>query len=149
MLALLGAIFGLIGNVVPEFVKWFHQKQDNAQEIRLLELQIKYKDSMEKQALAIEELKGEIAQALEDSKLAAVAATAKSGSVFVDGLNSLVRPIVALSIFFEYCLIKFWMYEAGVTLDLWKEEDTAILMCILTFYFGGRGLKYALGRKQR
>lgn len=41
MLTVLSALLGFVGPFIPELIKFFRQKQDNAHELALLEMQTK------------------------------------------------------------------------------------------------------------
>ena len=156
MLTIIGAIVGLLGSLAPELLKFFNNKED-------------HKFQKEMAALQMEELKirGEIdltkinAQADIESEKALYehSKLPRTGWKYIDGLISFytgtVRPTITYLFMGTYILVKYGVYmsytQSGYTWQqavamVWSGEDFAIFATIMGFWFGGRFLKYSLGR---
>ena len=154
MLALLGSIIGLLGALGPRIVGFFEQKQNHRQEIELLTLQSA--NQLEMMKLGFTQKMAEInAMADVSAETAAFAAALRpSGIAWIDGMNGLVRPVLALAFFALYALVKWAQYsmlvpDAGIASaasSLWTDEDWANWAAIVTFYFGNRTFNKERGR---
>lgn len=149
MLTILTSIIGFVGGFVPDILKYFKQKQDNAHELEVLKLQ------MEAQKQAHTERLEEINAQADISESQALYQSAKveySGVKWVDAiigfLNGTVRPIVAYLFVGLYAVVKLaqvysMVHGSGTTyLDAVKytytELDMSCLMLVLSYYFGQR-----------
>lgn len=163
MLTIIGTILGLLGSLMPELLKYFRLKEDHKHETEMARLQM---DQLRLQGqIRLEEIN---AQAdIEESKALYEAAEQKiTGVRWIDAIVSLysssVRPTVTYLFIAFYGLVKYaqyHLYAGSVDLEtgvigskwevlkvMWNSEDTAALMTILAFWFGGRFTKYALER---
>lgn len=140
MIALLGGLLGFLTSVFPDIFKIFKARQDNAQELAILQLQIQaQKDGVQQH---LEEVGLAAEQAI---YVAAHAPQQLIGIPWIDGLNASVRPIVAYAFFLLYAGVKImafvhlhqsglpWQYDA-----LWSEEDMGIFSGILAYFYGMR-----------
>lgn len=173
MLMVLSTILGFLGPFLPELLKWFNRRQDNAHELALLDKQAEIaKDAA---AYRIQEvtLKGNLEA--EAAELRAIHQpqmsfgvqlldAAKGWSPWVvvpvfwafavlDWLNGSVRPMVT------YWIVGFWIYYKYSLLSLaaetndartavvanWTENDWAVLLMCLGYFFGQRIVKAAFG----
>lgn len=151
MITLLASIAGFISSLVPEVLKLFIDRFDKRHELEIMDRQI----SMSKEGISarLEEITG-YADIVETK---ALYATFKSGIVWIDALNSLVRPLLAYSFFALYAVIKYFEFEmvAKITEDprviidaLWNVDDQAIFAGIISFYFGHRALSKRVNFKR-
>ena len=98
MITLLGSIFGFLGSLIPQGMKYFQDKQDKAHELAILNKQ------MELQKLGLDQRLNEIQIQAETAQNVAAHSymNEKSGVSWVDGLSSLVRPAVTFIFFFAF-----------------------------------------------
>lgn len=155
MITLLGALLGFIGSLVPEIFKMLKSKQDNAQELAVLDRQ------MEMQKLGNQQRLEEIGiQADSAALIAAYNYNPKSGNKKVDALAGSVRPVVTYCFFIAYIIVKTAQYNSLTHIEmlpwmdgaqkaqqwftiiqsLWSEEDQALFAAVMTFWFGDRSL---------
>jgi hypothetical protein len=156
MLALIGAILGLLGSLAPEILKFFNNKEDHKHELGMAQLQME----AQKQAGEIKLAEVNALADVEESKALYMSAEQKiSGVKWIDGLVSLysssVRPSVTYAFFALYAYCKysviFTVVKAGahwqeVGALVWGSEDFAIFATIMGFWFGGRMMKATLDR---
>jgi hypothetical protein len=156
MLTLIGTIIGLIGSFIPELLKWLNNKEDHRHELAVLQVQAQM--AMSEHAYRIEEINAQADVASEQAMYKA-AEIKPTGVRWADALlniyNGTVRPTITYVFLGLFCLVKVAQYkvltEAGNTMwntvwQLWTGDDMAVFSTILAFYFGGRFMKYALGR---
>jgi hypothetical protein len=156
MLVLLGTIFGLLGSLLPECLKFFNNKEDHKHELEMAKLQM---EQMKLQGeIKITELNA-TADIEEVKAMYAAAKVESTGWKFMDGIislyNSSVRPTFAYIFLGVYCLVKYAIFmsytQAGydwmtAVRTIWGSEDFAVFSTIIAFFFGGRFLKYSLER---
>lgn len=169
MLTILATVLGFLGPFVPEALKFFTRKQDNAHELAMMELQAKHAAAAH--AYKLEEIGAQAdiaeAQALRQPQqsFGVQLLDAARGwpawailPVFwafalLDWLNGSVRPmvtywIVGFWLFYKYSLFQLAqqhrsIYEAMVA--NWSSDDAAVLMLCLSYFFGQRAAKAAFG----
>lgn len=178
MLAILTGLLGFAGPFLPELLKFFTRKQDNAHELALLEMRLKA--GAQEHLWKMEEITAtaDIAEAKElhkpqvsfgvqildkahDSGMNAwLVAPIFYLFSFLDFINGMVRPTVAYCSFGFYIAYKWAMYEtltsdrfgntaASALTQLWGEQDWAVLTLILSYFFGARVAKMAFGGKAK
>jgi len=156
MLAIIGSILGLLGSLLPEVLKFFNNREDHKHEIEMGKLQI---ESMKMQGqIRLQELE---AQAdIEETRVLHQSAEQKlTGVRWIDAIvslyNSSVRPTLTYAFFALYGYVKFSVVYTSVSAGanwkvlgpvIWGSEDFAVFATIMSFWFGGRFLKYALQR---
>lgn len=157
MLALLGAIFGVISSFLPEVIKYFKAKEDRKHELAVMDRQMQMAAQGHQQRLEEINVQADVAQeqlALQASKVD------KSGVRWVDALlalvTGLVRPTITYSYFALYALVK-WAILAQIVAQgasmsqalasVWTETDMAVYSTIMGFWFSGRLLQKFMGRK--
>jgi hypothetical protein len=156
MLALIGTIIGLIGSFIPELLKWVNNKEDHKHELAVLKVQAEMAKS--EHVYRLEEISSQADVASEQAVYQA-AELKPTGVRWADALlglyNGTVRPTITYVFLALFCLVKVAQYKvltaAGTTMwntvwQLWSADDMAVFSTILAFYFGGRFMKYALGR---
>jgi hypothetical protein len=75
------------------------------------------------------------------------------GYAFLDLVNGLVRPTIAYAAFGFYMVYKWSIFEiaqaqmttAEAIAAVWTENDWAVLLMVLGFFFGQRAAKAVLG----
>lgn len=156
MLTLIGTVLGLLGSLAPEVLKAWNNKEDHRHEIEMAKIQMEAQKELHQEKL--EEI---TAQAdIEEAKAIYTAAEQKiTGWKFIDGIvslyNSSVRPTLTYAFMAMYCFVKFsiiYTYTQGgwswqqLGSQIWSSEDFAVFSTIIAFWFGGRFLKYSIGR---
>lgn len=139
MIALLGALLGFGTSAIPAVIGYFKQRQDNKQELAIIDKQI---EMQEKQlGLQLQEVSVQANAVAQE----ALYKTYNTGVAWVDSLNGTVRPVMAYGFLALYAGIKILQIHLieDVTLDhhltvIWTDNDTAIFSGIISFYFGQR-----------
>jgi hypothetical protein len=148
MLTIISSIIGFVGGFVPDILKYFKQKQDNAHEIEVMKLQMDAQAQLHTQRLEEINANADIA---ESQALYKSAELKPSGVGWVDAIlyfwNGTVRPTVTYAFVGLYIATKvaqmYGMMKAQVPWDkallfLWTEFDASALMLVLSYYFGAR-----------
>ena len=173
MLSILTAVLGFASPFLPEALKYFTRKQDNAHELALMELRLKA--GAQEHLWKMEEIaaQADIAEAKEIHKPQKVFGVELLDHVagkpwpiwlpvfwglsLLDWLTGMVRPTVAYASFGFYIAYKWAMYttltgarfendSANAVVQLWGEQDWNILVLILSYWFGSRAAKTAFKR---
>ena len=145
---LLGSLLGGVFRIVPEVMKLLDAKNEREHELAMLgkEMEfakIKGEISMrEAQAtMTVAEI-GAMSEALREQ-----GQTARAAGKFVSAISALVRPLVTYWFVLLYSAVKIATmavaFNAGgnwkeVLINSWTQDDMAMLMLILTFWFVGR-----------
>lgn len=155
---LLSIILGGIFRLLPSGIDLLHKKQENAQELALLDKQIALADKQGANKLA--EINAQsTASASSDEARAMLEAlkgqSAPTGIAWVDAVNSTVRPFLT----YYHCVLIYSLYKAalfvialkgGITWDkavveLYTEFDRSLVGSMMSFWFVDRALR-KLGR---
>ncbi len=154
---LLGAIFGLVGSIIPEGLKFLKERQDHRHEKEMFELQMRYQREMaeariqEARALATLELDRE-------SYKYAPLEVKPTGKTWLDALqvmgamyNQTVRPTLTYLVVACWLMVKYanWQIAGGGLASLpniWTEADNEFLSAVVMFWFGGRAFSRTFGR---
>ena len=174
MMAILTAVFGFFAPFLPEILKWFTRKQDNAHELAMMEMRLRagaqehlWKMEGINATADIAEMKALHAPqpALGVKLLDAADGRYPAWTIvpvfwlfgLLDWTAGMVRPVITYVAFGFYMVIKFARYrlmESVVTEDtrwyelvarLWTDDDMAVLTLVLSFWFGQRVAKQAFG----
>ncbi len=140
MVTLLASITGFIGSFLPEIIKYYRDREEKKHELSLLDRRIR----QSKNAGDVQLADSALAKESEEKKV--LYSTYNSGIVWVDSLNSSVRPVLAYAFFFMYISVKVVqcraISKAAPLIEyinvLWSLEDHAIFAGITSFYFGQR-----------
>jgi hypothetical protein len=156
MLTLLGTIFGLLGSLLPEILKFWNNKEDHKHEIEMGKLQMEAAKLQGQ--IKLEEL-GAQADIAETEAIYKASEQKITGVRWIDGIvslyNSSVRPTITYGFMVLYMYVKYSLIyslvQAGakwneVGTQIWNSEDFAVLSTILAFWFGARFMRYSLGR---
>ena len=176
MLELFSALLGFAAPFLPECVKYFQRKQDNAHELDMLRLQIE-KGSQEHLWRADEirlegEMKADEAETKviynQPSSFGVQMLDAAKGQnlspwilypafmlyVLVDAMSAAVRPGITYAAFGFYMAVKWAELSiaranasglSAALLNVWGQEDRAIVILVLSYWFGHRASKAAFG----
>ncbi len=148
MITLLGAVLGLFTSALPDLLGLFKAKQDNVQELAILELQMRRDTAGH--GFKMEEISAE-ADIREIESLHREFAQRKETWRWIEALISSVRPVITYCFFILYAAVKGSQIKLalGATGDLavalnavWHEADMALFATIMGFWFGQRALKH-------
>lgn len=172
MLSILSAILGFAAPFLPELLKYFTRSQDNAHELAMMKLQLEAKAQEHLYRMEEIDVQGDISEAVELHKpmssfgvqlLDAARGQGLSGlamyPVFylfaiMDFMSGMVRPAVTYAAFGFYMAVKWAQltiaqtggYDLSVALlQVWSQEDLAIVVLVLSYWFGQRSAKAAFG----
>ena len=172
MFEILSAGLGFLAPFLPEVLKFFTRKQDNQHELAMMDLQMRAGAS--EHAYKMEEIitTGDISEMTELHKptqsfgvqlLDAAKGYNLSGWAlypafylfsFLDFVAGMVRPVITYSAFAFYVSVKWAqlaMWKTGGVdlatsiLQIWGPEDRAIVILVLSYWFGQRSAKAAFG----
>jgi hypothetical protein len=165
MLTIISTIIGFLSSTLPKLFEFFQDKNDKVHELDIMDKQI---------ALAQLKIGGELdavgIQAASASEIATINAQSaemvtmynnlKTGISWIDGLNALVRPMLAIFFMGAYFLAMYPHIEMAFELirnqdsfanhhefisayqeaikGIWTENDDAIFAGIISFYFGSK-----------
>lgn len=170
MLSIFTAVLGFASPFLPELLKYFHRKQDNAHEIALMDLRLRA--GAQEHLWRMEEVvaRADIVEAKEVRRPQKIFGVELLDHVkdkpwpiwlpvfwglsLLDWLTGMVRPTVAYASFGFYIAYKWAQFQvltgprfetdvAGAIVQLWGEQDWNILVLILSYWFGSRAAKTA------
>lgn len=172
MIELLSGAFGFVGAFLPEAVKIFRERQENAHELSMMKLRLEqgrlehtWKMEEINTQGDIEEMKL-LRQPQESFGVQILDAAKGSGYpnwlvfpvfwlfAFLDFISGLVRPSITYAIVAFYMAVKYAIYLevevqtgnwAQAIPQIWEADDKAVLMFVLMFWFGQRAVKAAFG----
>lgn len=145
---LLGSLLGGVFRLAPELMKVLDRKNERDHEARMLEKEMEFA-----------KIKGEIAMRQVDASMTIAeldvmaealreqGQTARAAGKIVAAISALVRPLVTYWFVIIYSAVKV---AAGmmaiaeganwkeVLVSSWNQDDMALLMMVLTFWFVGR-----------
>jgi hypothetical protein len=145
---LLGSLLGGVFRIVPEVMKLWDAKNEREHELAMLGKEMEFA-----------QVKGEIAMREQETVLMgreldamSVALkeqgeTARASGQFISAISAAVRPLVTYWFVTLYSIVKLasilMAIDAGaewkeVLVSSWSEDDMALLMMVLTFWFVGR-----------
>lgn len=174
MLALLSALFGFAAPFLPEVVKFFTRKQDNKHELDMMEMRLKHASQEHLWRMEEISAAADIAEAKELHKptpsfgvqILDKAHQSNFGKwsllpafylfVFLDFISGLVRPSITYAAFGFYAAFKIALFQTltgsrfentweGALVQMWGEQDWAVLTLVLSYYFGLRSYKATFG----
>lgn len=145
MMTLLSLLGGGVMRLLPEIMKLFTARTDNAHELAMMDKQIELKKV--DQTGAQHQMDAEQIVKLLDAQQAALTGQAqRTGFAWVDALNFLVRPLTTYYFLGCYGIVKTAMIVTAMRatdpwtaiIHCWNDEDAQILSGILAFWFVGR-----------
>ena len=145
---LLGSLLGGVFRIVPEVMKLWDAKNEREHELAMLGkemefAQIRGEISMREQETV---LMGKELDAMTEA-LKEQGETARASGQFISAISAAVRPLVTYWFVTLYSIVKLasilMAIDAGanwkeVLVSSWSEDDMALLMMVLTFWFVGR-----------
>ena len=148
---LLGSIFGGLFRLAPEVLKLLDKKNERQHELNMFQLQtdlekLKGQYRMEEKYVdySVQQL-DTIKSAFEEQSQ-----TAQAAGWFVAGISALVRPGITWALFGMYATVKaatlVMAFQSNaawheVILKCWDEDDFALFMMCISFYFVGRPIE--------
>jgi hypothetical protein len=150
ILSLLTMLGGGLMRLLPELLAFLNKTTDNTHELAMLDRQFQLEQTRAASRQATVEYQGGMDQmlALLDAQKAALQGQMQPlGIWWVDALNFLVRPLTTYYVLVLYGVAKVALFMTalhaggniwGAALQVYDDEDRAILTGILSFYFVGR-----------
>lgn len=155
MVEVISFVFGGLFRLAPEILKWMDRKYERKHELDMLDKQ------MEADRLRVEmnikQIEAEAEVILGKAEIDAIieatrAQGQRSGVKWVDGLNSLMRPLItfwwvivlysgALGIQFYALVWKFHESPAVAILTVFGAQEKAIALSIIGFWFVDRAIR--------
>lgn len=151
---LLSLLLGGLFRLAPNFVELFHKKQENAQELALLDKQIqlaKVQGEQKREEMTIQSTVTQDA-AWSQGLLEALKGQGQlTGVPWVDAVNATLRPFLT----YYHCVLIYTLYrvalfyiatQGGITwdraiVDLYTEFDKSLVGSMLSFWFVDRALR--------
>lgn len=134
---ILSAIIGLLGSFLPHAMDIFKQRQDNKQELAILQLQL---------ANGAANKLAEINAQAELAEIAATRTVVNTSIKWVDALNESVRPVLMFAYFLLYVFVKICVFyllkNIASPFDalnlIWTTADMEIFCVMIAYYYGTR-----------
>jgi len=161
MIEVLSFIFGGIFRLAPEMLKWLDKKDERKHELAMLDAQMKA-DQLRAE-LSIKQIEAEAEVVLGKAELEAIIAATKaqgqkSGVRWIDGLNSLLRPLIAfwwvIVLYSGSIIVQFyalvWKFHEAVPiamLTVFGAQEKSIALSIIGFVFVDRAIRRGSGVK--
>ncbi len=162
----IASIAGILAGVIPKGMEYFERKQDNKQELAILERQYAAQKDIEDTRFdmsRVEHAEESYQASLQhDTKSAQYSANTWFGGVLMDLVNawrSSMRPGIVSTFMGLYVLVKIATivtlckgaddtFElATAILAAWNTEDLAMLELGISYYLTNRGIEKASGKK--
>lgn len=156
-----GVISTLLGGAMRALPEWLGNKkakQDNEHELNMLQLQIQLEQVKHKSQVETYQVQNDGALALaemEALKSAIQAQGQMTGVKWIDGLNQLIRPLMALQwviiLYPTVVISRFWlMVEQNVPAleavqAAWTENEMALVLAIAGFFLVNRSIEKKKG----
>ena len=156
---LVGTLFGGLFRMAPEILKWVDRKDERKHELSMFDKQLQADTLRGNQAL--DQINANAAAAMGAGEIQALIEATKAqarqtGIKWVDGLNSLMRPLITfwwVVVLYTTALVAQFLFlidsGADVTqaiLALWGVEEKALVASIVSFWFVDRSLRKGFGR---
>lgn len=171
MLTIFSTVFGFLAPFVPQLFKLWQTKIDYAQEREMLALRMKYAEHEHLWRIGEIEAKADIAemqtlrspqtsfgvQMLDAARGSGLGKWALVPAFYLftllDWFSGMVRPIITYAMVAFYMAVKWAQYDAamqvvgavGALTEIWSENDWAVLMLVLSYWFGSRTAKSVFG----
>lgn len=145
---LLGSVLGGVFRIAPEFLKWLDRKGEREHELKMVQAEMEF--AKIKGEIAMRQVEAQMTVAELDAMSEALkeqGQTARAAGKWVAAISALVRPAVTYAFVITYFLVKFAAYGLAISqggewkavlVSMWNQDDMAMLMLILTFWFVGR-----------
>lgn len=153
IISLLTMLGGGLMRLLPELLGFLNKKTDHAHELAMLDRQFQLEQTRASARMAEIQYQGDVNQALAllQAQSTAVASQMQlTGIRWADALNFLVRPLATYYVLILYGLAKVALFMTALhaggnvwaaVLQVYDEQDRAILTGVLSFWFVGRVLE--------
>lgn len=149
LMTLLSMFGGGLMRLLPEILGFLNKKTDNAHELAMLEKQFQleqFRAGARYDELQLQGNTDETLKLLDAQREALKGQMQKTGIRWVDALNFLVRPLTTYYFLGFYGLVKLATLVVAMQqtnawqaiIQVWTQDDAAILSGILAFWFVGR-----------
>jgi hypothetical protein len=165
MFTIISTIIGFLGATLPKLLDLWQDKKDKAHELELLDKQIEFaklKISTDLEAVGMQTASlAELATInAQSNEIVTMYNTQKTGITFVDAINGMVRPILAIFFMVAYFLAMYphilmalniasqqqsfannmeYLKALQIAISgIWTENDDCFFAGIIAFYFGSR-----------
>jgi len=165
MFEIFSLVLGGALRFIPELMKLWDKGRERDHEARMLDLQVKADEARSKLELQKIETQGKVAmdvaevQALIAATQAQAVTYTKTGNKWWDGLyvlaetaSTFVRPVLT----YWYCVVMYGSYKtasyillrnadvawANAVVVLWTNNDVAVMMSIIGFWFVDRSIRH-------
>jgi hypothetical protein len=152
ILSLLTALGGGLMRLLPELLGLLNKRTDNAHELAMLDRQLQFEQARmaaRKEEVQLTTDAAQMLALLDAQKSALVGQAQLTGVWWIDALNILVRPLTTYYMLMLYGLAKVALFAVAVgagggvwqaVVQVYDQEDRALLTGILSFWFVGRVL---------
>ena len=158
---ILSFIFGGLFRLAPEILKWMDRKDERKHELDMINANMKADQLRAEQILKQIDAEADVilGKAEMDAIIAATKAQGqKSGVKWIDGFNSLLRPLIAfwwvIVLYSGALVVQFyalvWKFHESVpvaVLTVFGEQEKAIALSIIGFVFVDRSIRKGSGIK--
>lgn len=171
MLTILASILGFCGPFIPELIKIFRAKQDNAHELAMMELQAKNAEKahlykVDELNISADITEMQVIRQPQQSFGVQVLDAAKDWPKLIvvpifylfallDFFTGMVRPVITYSVVGFYFFYKWSLYDLALRNSggawqtainmTWTESDWALLLSTVAYWFGSRVMKASVG----
>jgi len=148
MITIISSVLGFFASGIPALIDLFKDKSDKSHELKIMEMQMVMAEKRINEKLDAVALEQSSKQNIAEIK--ALYKTYSTGIKWVDAFNGTVRPVIAYLLILLYCVIEYMIFHVmfatnNFTLEmlefLWSEEDQALFVAIISYYFGSRSFK--------
>ena len=151
---LVGTLFGGLFRMAPEVLKWVDRKDERKHELSMFDKQLEA-DRL-KGDMALSQINAQAAATIGAAEVQAIIEATKAQSVqtgirWVDGINSLMRPLITfwwVVVLYTAALVAQYiaLLAAGAgqleaVLKLWGPDEKAIVAGIVNYWFMDRSLQ--------
>ena len=145
---LFGGLLGGIFRIAPEVMKLFDRANERKHELAMMQAEMEF--AKIRGEIAMRQVEAQMTVAELDAMSEAIreqGQTARSAGRLVAAISALVRPSVTYAFVIVYFLVKLAAYFLAieqngdwraVLVSMWTQDDMAMLMLVLTFWFVGR-----------
>lgn len=145
MITVISSIIGFFSAGIPSIFEFFQDKSDKEHELKVMQLQMQMAEQKNNEKLDIIEVTTHAEENI--AEITSIYKTYNTGIRWVDAFNGSVRPVIAYLLIGLYCVIEYMIFHVllkteSLTLDmlefLWSDEDHALFVAIISYYFGSR-----------
>ena len=144
IISLLGGGLGALMRFIPEILKIYNAKQDQAHELRMVTLQLEIDKARATQQIDLVHAQQAASEATEQMKAYVEAVKGQSqmsGVAWVDGLSQSVRPV--LTYWWQLLFTIYKLQDIATNGLTWGDQDWGMLSVIVGFWFVDRAVRYS------